>query len=178
MPISARNKLRGIIEEIRRGEVMAHVVMRVGDNVIEGAITRLSADELELKAGDTVTAVVKATDVMIQKDWITPQKNDYAYPSLILLSLTSHCDEVWGRTSARTFFRIADSVSVISITPQCDDSFASRFESMVAFLRSATMQEPQATLAVVFLTGHLLHKIAAPNGDDALLSMRLILLAT
>jgi molybdopterin-binding protein len=68
MPISARNKLRGIIEEIRRGEVMAHVVMRVGDNVIEGAITRLSADELELKAGDTVTAVVKATDVMIQKD--------------------------------------------------------------------------------------------------------------
>jgi molybdopterin-binding protein len=47
---------------------MAHVTVRVGDNLIESAITRLSADELELKAGDTVTAVVKATDMMIQKD--------------------------------------------------------------------------------------------------------------
>jgi hypothetical protein len=49
---------------------------------------------------------------------------------------------------------------------------------MVAFVRSAEMQERAATLAVVFLTGHLLHRIAAPNGDDALLSMRIILLAT
>ena len=47
---------------------MAHVVVRVGDNVIESAITRRSADELKLKKGDTVFAVVKATEVMIQKD--------------------------------------------------------------------------------------------------------------
>ncbi len=40
----------------------------VGDNLIESAITRSSADELQLKAGDKVTAVVKATDVMIQKE--------------------------------------------------------------------------------------------------------------
>jgi len=68
MPISARNKLRGTIEEIQLGDVMAHVVVRVGDNLIESAITRRSADELKLKKGDTVTAVVKATEVMIQKD--------------------------------------------------------------------------------------------------------------
>jgi len=68
MPISARNKLRGKIEEIQLGDIMAHVVVRVGDNVIESAITRRSADELKLKKGDTVTAVVKATEVMIQKD--------------------------------------------------------------------------------------------------------------
>jgi len=68
MPISARNKLRSIIEEIPLGEVMAHVVVRVGDNLIESAISRSSADELQLKAGDKVTAVVKATDVMIQKE--------------------------------------------------------------------------------------------------------------
>ena len=35
MPISARNKLRGKIEEIQLGDVMAHVVVRVGDNLIE-----------------------------------------------------------------------------------------------------------------------------------------------
>jgi len=68
MTISARNKLRGKIEEIQLGDVMAHVVVRVGDNLIESAITRRSADELKLKKGDAVTAVVKATEVMIQKD--------------------------------------------------------------------------------------------------------------
>jgi molybdopterin-binding protein len=67
MPISARNKLRGKIEEIELG-IMAHVVVCVGDNLSESAITRRSADELKLQQGDAVTAVVKATEVMIQKD--------------------------------------------------------------------------------------------------------------
>jgi len=47
---------------------MAHVVVRVGENVIESVITRRSAEELALKQGDTVTAIIKATEVMIQKD--------------------------------------------------------------------------------------------------------------
>jgi molybdopterin-binding protein len=68
MAISARNKLHGKIEEIQLGDVMAHVVVRVGDNLIESVITRRSADELKLKKGDPVSAVVKATEVMIQKD--------------------------------------------------------------------------------------------------------------
>jgi molybdopterin-binding protein len=68
MTLSARNKLRGQIQEIVLGDVMAHVVVRVGDNIIESVITRRSADELKLKKGDTVSAVVKATEVMIQKD--------------------------------------------------------------------------------------------------------------
>jgi len=68
MAISARNKLRGTIEEIQLGDVMAHVVVRVGENLIESTITRRSADELKLTKGDHVAAVVKATEVMIQKD--------------------------------------------------------------------------------------------------------------
>ena len=68
MPISARNKLRGTIEEILLGGVMAHVVVKVGNDRIESVITRRSADELNLKKGDTVIAVVKATEVMIEKD--------------------------------------------------------------------------------------------------------------
>ena len=68
MPISARNKLRGTIEELQLGDVMAHVVVRVGDNLIESAITRRSADELKRKKGDIVSAVIKATEVMVQKD--------------------------------------------------------------------------------------------------------------
>ena len=68
MPISARNKLRGKIEEIQLGDIMAHVVVRVGENLIESAITLRSADDLKLKKGDMVTAVIKATEAMIQKD--------------------------------------------------------------------------------------------------------------
>jgi molybdopterin-binding protein len=50
------------------GNVMAPVVVRVGENVIESVITRRSAEELKLKQGDTVTAIIKATEVMIQTD--------------------------------------------------------------------------------------------------------------
>ena len=50
------------------GDVMAHVVVRVGTNLIESVITRRSAEELSLKRGDSVVVVVKATEVMIQKD--------------------------------------------------------------------------------------------------------------
>src|ERR1700747_2941607 len=79
MAISARNKLRGTIEEIQLGDVMAHVVVRVGNNLIESAITRRSADELKLKKGDAVAAVVKATEVMIQKDFHGASSWPYLY---------------------------------------------------------------------------------------------------
>jgi molybdopterin-binding protein len=68
MTLSARNQLVGKVEEIKLGNVMAHVVVRVGENIIDSVITRRSAEELNLKIGDTVTAVIKSTEVMLQKD--------------------------------------------------------------------------------------------------------------
>ena len=56
------------MEEIKLGDIMAHIVVRVGENLIESVITRRSAEELKIKKGDIVSAVVKATEVMIQKD--------------------------------------------------------------------------------------------------------------
>ena len=67
MAISARNQLTGRIKEVKLGTVMAHIVVQVGDNEIESVITRRSAEEMNLKTGDTVTAVIKSTEVMIQK---------------------------------------------------------------------------------------------------------------
>ena len=67
MTLSARNHLKGTIEEIQLGDVLAHVTIRVGDSVIESVITRRSAEEMNLKVSDEVTAVVKATEVMIAK---------------------------------------------------------------------------------------------------------------
>ena len=67
MSISARNKLKGKITEIVLGDVMAEVTIRVGQNTIDAIITRRSAQELKLKKGDNVVAVVKATEVMVSK---------------------------------------------------------------------------------------------------------------
>ena len=67
MAISARNQLRGQIKDVKLGNVMAHVVMTVGDHEIESVITRRSAEELNLKPGDNVTAIIKSTEVLIQK---------------------------------------------------------------------------------------------------------------
>lgn len=68
MALSARNQLPGVVDDIQIGDIMAHVVVKVGNNTIESIITRNSAEELKLKKGDSVRVVVKSTEVMIQKD--------------------------------------------------------------------------------------------------------------
>lgn len=68
MALSARNQLPGIVEDIQIGDIMAHVVVKVGDHLVESVITRNSAQELHLKKGDSVRVVIKSTEVMIQKD--------------------------------------------------------------------------------------------------------------
>jgi len=68
MALSARNQLPGRIEDIQIGDIVAHVVVKVGDHLIESVITRNSVQELGLKKGDAVKVVVKSTEVMIQKD--------------------------------------------------------------------------------------------------------------
>jgi molybdopterin-binding protein len=67
MTLSARNRLEGKVTEIQLGGVMAHVVVQVGNNVIESVITKRSVDEMKLKVGDTVSAVIKSTEVMLEK---------------------------------------------------------------------------------------------------------------
>jgi molybdopterin-binding protein len=66
--ISARNQLRGTVEEIVLGTVTAKVSVRVGANLIESVITRQSVEEMGIKEGDTVTALIKSTEVMIMTD--------------------------------------------------------------------------------------------------------------
>ncbi len=68
MKISTRNALAGRIVELTRGAVMAKVVVETkGGERIASAIFVDSVDDLGLKIGDEVLAVVKSTDVMIAK---------------------------------------------------------------------------------------------------------------
>lgn len=68
MQLSARNRLPGTVVEVVKGEAVAKVTLQVGDNHMVALITRESADELGLEPGKTVTALVKATDVMVLTD--------------------------------------------------------------------------------------------------------------
>lgn len=68
MKISARNQLRGTVDEIVRGVITAKVSVRVGENLIESVITVQSVDEMGLKKGDTVTALIKSTEVLLMTE--------------------------------------------------------------------------------------------------------------
>jgi molybdopterin-binding protein len=65
--LSARNQFKGTIKSVTLGNVMAEVVVTVGPLEIVSAITRASAVSLNLKAGDEVKAVIKSTEVLIDK---------------------------------------------------------------------------------------------------------------
>ena len=68
MKLSARNQLTGTITEIRRGEVTAHVVVDVAGQRLLASITLEAVDELGLTPGGSVTAVIKASDVILATD--------------------------------------------------------------------------------------------------------------
>ncbi|BBB91506.1 MAG TPA: TOBE domain-containing protein [Methylomusa anaerophila] len=67
MKISGRNKLPAQVKEIVKGAVMAKVVMDYKGEEIVAAITVDSVDDLGLKPGDEVTALIKSTEVMVMK---------------------------------------------------------------------------------------------------------------
>lgn len=67
MEISARNQLKGKITHIVRGSVNGEVTVDVGGQTVTSSITLGSIDRLALKVGDSVVAIVKASDVMIGK---------------------------------------------------------------------------------------------------------------
>jgi molybdopterin-binding protein len=65
MKISARNQLKGTVRGIRRGEAIANVELDVAGNRLVASITTEAVDELGLSEGDEVTAIIKASDVML-----------------------------------------------------------------------------------------------------------------
>ena len=66
MKMSARNHFAGTVTEVKKGQVMAQITVDIGGgNKIMSAIFTESSDDLGLKKGDKVTAVIKSTDVII-----------------------------------------------------------------------------------------------------------------
>jgi molybdopterin-binding protein len=68
MEISARNKIKGTITEVKIGVVMAKVALKISDGtIINSMITIDSVEDMDLKVGDEVYAIIKSTEVMIGK---------------------------------------------------------------------------------------------------------------
>jgi molybdopterin-binding protein len=65
--LSARNQFKGTVKSVKLGNIMAEVVVTVGNIEIVSAITRTSAETLNLQAGDQVKAIIKSTEVIIDK---------------------------------------------------------------------------------------------------------------
>lgn len=65
--LSARNQFPGIVKSVKLGNVMAEVIVQVGSIEVVSLISRTSAEQLGLKPGDNVTAIIKSTEVMVAK---------------------------------------------------------------------------------------------------------------
>jgi molybdopterin-binding protein len=69
MKLSARNRITGTVKEITKGEAIANVVLDCGGQRLVASVTTESAAELGLHEGSTVTAIIKASDVMLATDF-------------------------------------------------------------------------------------------------------------
>jgi len=69
LKISARNRLKGMVKGVEKGDIIAKVKLEVkAPAVITALISREAVDDLHIKVGDSVEAVIKATEVMIAKE--------------------------------------------------------------------------------------------------------------
>ncbi|MCW5680692.1 MAG: TOBE domain-containing protein [Xanthobacteraceae bacterium] len=68
MKISARNQIAGKVTAVTKGATTAHVKIDIGGTTITASITNEAVDELGLKTGSSVKAIIKASDVMVGVD--------------------------------------------------------------------------------------------------------------
>jgi molybdate transport system regulatory protein len=67
--LSARNRTRGIVKEIIRGDVLSKVLIESQGDVLHAIITNASLDEMKINSGDEITAIVKSTELILSKEF-------------------------------------------------------------------------------------------------------------
>jgi molybdopterin-binding protein len=68
MKLSARNQLQGKVLDVVKGQTTAHVRIEIAKGaIVTASITNEAVDELRLKTSDDLTAIIKASDVMVGK---------------------------------------------------------------------------------------------------------------
>ncbi|HWI22983.1 MAG TPA: TOBE domain-containing protein [Baekduia sp.] len=64
---SARNHLQGVVLDVKKDGVMAQVELACGPYRVVSLMSREAAEDLGLKPGDAATAVVKSTNIIVEK---------------------------------------------------------------------------------------------------------------
>ena len=68
MKLSTRNRLPGRVVAVTKGATTAHVKIEIAPGlIVTSSVTNEAIDDLALKVGDEVSAVIKPSDVMIAK---------------------------------------------------------------------------------------------------------------
>lgn len=67
--LSARNRTRGLVKQIIRGDVLSKVLIESQGDVIHAIITNASLDEMKINSGDEITAIVKSTELILSKEF-------------------------------------------------------------------------------------------------------------
>ena len=65
--ISARNRFRGTVREVKVEGLLAQVELKAGPFRVVSVVTREAVEELGLRPGAPATAIVKATSVMLER---------------------------------------------------------------------------------------------------------------
>jgi molybdopterin-binding protein len=65
---SIRNRLPGTIEKIVSDKVVSEIVIRTAAGEVTSVITTSSVQRMNLKEGDQVLAIIKATEVSVEKE--------------------------------------------------------------------------------------------------------------
>ncbi|UCE29933.1 MAG: TOBE domain-containing protein [Candidatus Bathyarchaeota archaeon] len=69
LKLSARNRLKGVVKEVEKGVVSAKIRIRINTPaVVTALISQEAVEELDIKTGNNVEAVIKATEVMVAKE--------------------------------------------------------------------------------------------------------------
>lgn len=69
MTLSARNRLKGTVQSVKTDGLMGEVVVELDDGQeVAATITANSVERLGIEEGDEINAVIKATEVMVEKD--------------------------------------------------------------------------------------------------------------
>jgi molybdate transport system regulatory protein len=69
LKISARNRLKGIVEDVEKGSVTSKVRIKIDTPAtITSVITKEAVEDLNIKSGDKVEAIIKSTEVMVSKE--------------------------------------------------------------------------------------------------------------
>jgi len=66
-PLSARNRLRGVVVDVKVDGLLAQVELEAGPFRVVSVVTREAVEQLELRPGVEATAIVKATSVLLER---------------------------------------------------------------------------------------------------------------